>query len=629
MSGPTPTPTPPPPPTPAPTPTPTPAPTPTPTPTPSDEGALPGSSDIVSPATGAASLDQSLLDYILSGGSQLLTTAAPNGLSNPFSPDQGGWTASSQDIDPYTGMVAGDWNVDAFTGGQNVDAYTGLTGGDGNANAYTGGQNVDPLTGGQNSESFTGGSTSLQTPDFNGFSFSGKDTSPLSSPDLLTLNDSTPANANVASDAPGPTYINTANNAGQDQPVWKDFYTDANGVVWNVFQHSDGSLSAQPSGGGPIVFGGIDIERPAPGTPPPPDFVPDPADATPAKPPVPTVLPPLPPDPTQTQPAPTPPTLPPPPDTPQPLPANPPAPAPNPSPPPPPQPGPTTVPYDPMANSPFAKWLLYGNDTPILDFFTNDKNLQIAQNAAAGVAIAAGTVATGGLLLEAAPTVIAGTQTFFATAAAGAQSAYGTATLLATVAGGTLARNPQLAEELEEEVESALPSLENAAQSLESTLPAGESKLASLSNELDTVLPELEETAESTAGRWRTPEVENLLDRARQAGLRVSVNGPEGWTPRQIEAAIKYREVYNQTLDPKKAGDAFHEIAGAASGGTTGADRISFGLVHEFKTSIGVPDVRVLVNALNQAEGYDPEQPAVVTVFDVLNGGKYFVQRGP
>jgi RHS repeat-associated protein len=59
-------------------------------------------------------------------------------------------------------------------------------------------------------------------------------------------------------------------------------------------------------------------------------------------------------------------------------------------------------PYDPMADRPFARWLLYGKDTPVRDFLTNDKNLKVAQDAAALVAITAAAIATGGLAAEAA-----------------------------------------------------------------------------------------------------------------------------------------------------------------------------------------------------------------------------------
>jgi Predicted lipoprotein of unknown function (DUF2380) len=109
-----------------------------------------------------------------------------------------------------------------------------------------------------------------------------------------------------------------------------------------------------------------------------------------------------------------------------------------------------TVPYDPMANSPLAKWLLYGNDTPIRDFVTNDSNLQIAQNVALGIAVGAATAATGGLLLDAAPAIGASAQSFFATAAAGAQSASASTAALATGASGIVAMNPGLPQELEE-----------------------------------------------------------------------------------------------------------------------------------------------------------------------------------
>jgi len=74
------------------------------------------------------------------------------------------------------------------------------------------------------------------------------------------------------------------------------------------------------------------------------------------------------------------------------------------------------------------------------------------------------------------------------------------------------------------------------------------------------------------------------------------------------------------------AGTAAHNVLGAP---TSGADRMYFGFVNEIKTSIGVPDVSVLVRAMEQAESYGPGQPAVVTVLDMLNGVKYFVQRGP
>jgi hypothetical protein len=122
-----------------------------------------------------------------------------------------------------------------------------------------------------------------------------------------------------------------------------------------------------------------------------------------------------------------------------------------------------------MADSPFAKWLLYGNDTPILDFLTDDRHLQTAQNVAAGVAIGAGTIATGGMLLEVAPGALAA-------AGAAAESATASATvaaqtiaanpLLASAAGGgalgAIAKSPELEEELVETAETLGPELEEA-----------------------------------------------------------------------------------------------------------------------------------------------------------------------
>ena len=69
-----------------------------------------------------------------------------------------------------------------------------------------------------------------------------------------------------------------------------------------------------------------------------------------------------------------------------------------------------------------------------------------------------------------------------------------------------------------------------------------------------------------------------------------------------------------------------HDALGAP---TSGPDRYYFGFVAEIKTSVGVPNLSVLVNAMQQAESYDPGRPGVVAVLDMLNGVKYFVQRGP
>jgi hypothetical protein len=79
-----------------------------------------------------------------------------------------------------------------------------------------------------------------------------------------------------------------------------------------------------------------------------------------------------------------------------------------------------------MADSPVAKWLLYQKDSPVLDFLTNDSNLKAAQNFFMGVAIVAGSIATGGMVAEYAVAtwgVSAGTASLIGGGAAGA---YGT-----------------------------------------------------------------------------------------------------------------------------------------------------------------------------------------------------------
>jgi len=122
---------------------------------------------------------------IVSGADQLLSSAVPGGLSDPFDPAQGGWVASSQSVDPYTGMAGGRDTLNAFTGVQNVDPFTGVTAENDNPNFYTGDQNVDPFSGVQNAESFTGGGGNL-----------------LNSPNLLASNGPIVANVSGSNDAP-------------------------------------------------------------------------------------------------------------------------------------------------------------------------------------------------------------------------------------------------------------------------------------------------------------------------------------------------------------------------------------------------------------------------------------------
>ncbi len=65
-----------------------------PTPSPTDEGE-------------ALSVDSSTAALSDSGADQLLSSAVPDGLSNPYDSPQGGWAVGSQEVDPNTRAVSG------------------------------------------------------------------------------------------------------------------------------------------------------------------------------------------------------------------------------------------------------------------------------------------------------------------------------------------------------------------------------------------------------------------------------------------------------------------------------------------------------------------------------------------
>jgi hypothetical protein len=121
------------------------APTPISLPTPTGEGEALGPPDASTSALSAA-LDESILTDIDSGAAQLLSTAAPDGLSDPFNSAQGGWIVGSQEVDPYTNVAVASGTLNPFVG-QEVDPYTNVAADGANPNAFTGDQNVDPFTG--------------------------------------------------------------------------------------------------------------------------------------------------------------------------------------------------------------------------------------------------------------------------------------------------------------------------------------------------------------------------------------------------------------------------------------------------------------------------------------------------
>jgi hypothetical protein len=147
--------------------------------------------------------------------------------------------------------------------------------------------------------------------------------------------------------------------------------------------------------------------------------------------------------------------------------------------------------------------------------------------------------------------------------------------------------------------------------------------------------PELQQSTGGGGGPGPTPlrvqDILDLLQELNEADIDViSVKGGNEWTKKELEALAAYGDVLEESGYHTKAGDAFHEALGVASGGTTGSDRVMFNFVNEIKTSYGPPDVGDFTKALKQAEGHAAlgnYDGAVVTVYDVLNGVKYFVQR--
>jgi hypothetical protein len=127
-------------------------------------------------------------------------------------------------------------------------------------------------------------------------------------------------------------------------------------------------------------------------------------------------------------------------------------------------PGPNPNNYDPMQDRWFAKWLLYGNDTPIRDALTNDSNLQTAQNAAAvvgvGAALAAGALA-------AAPAVVAAYTEMGMTVA----SRYPVAAAIAVAVGAGMSNSSSPSWNVSSGVQAMTHELDSLAPEIENALP--------------------------------------------------------------------------------------------------------------------------------------------------------------
>jgi hypothetical protein len=148
-----------------------------------------------------------------------------------------------------------------------------------------------------------------------------------------------------------------------------------------------------------------------------------------------------------------------------------------------------------------------------------------------------------------------------------------------------------------------------------------------------TELSELSALGEFRGQRATIQDIQDLLQELKDADIQViSVKGVNEWAQTEREALRVYHEVNQDTGLFTEAGDAFHEAVRAASGGETGPDRIDFNFVNEIKTSAGHPGLRIFTKALKAGERHAVEglyDGAVVTVYDVLNRVKYFVQRAP
>jgi hypothetical protein len=366
----------------------------------------------------ADALDEPVLTDIGSGAELLLSTALPDGLSDPFNPSQDGWIVGS----PGAGTDESQNPTNPFVG-QDVDPYTNLIADGINPNAYIGDQNVDPFSGiATSGVAGPGLGDTSQMLASNAPMSPGDPADPPPSagpPNPASALTSEKGQMFVSNDLLGPE--NRIGEATINGVQYAQYQVNIAGVIYNVYAND--MMWQDKSWAVPVAAAPTQATQP----PPLPSANPSPT-------PPPTASPPPAPPPTTAPPAPGP------------------------------QTGSGTVPFDPLADSPVARWLLAGSgDTPIRDFFTNDSHLKIAQYGALGVAGIAATIATGGAILEAAPGLFGG--------GAGIASSTTAATVapLATGAAGVVAADPQLPDEVEEAVANTLPTF---ADEIEETVPS-------------------------------------------------------------------------------------------------------------------------------------------------------------
>jgi len=193
-------------------------------------------------AENAASDDFAVADRD-SGADQLLSTAFPDGLSNPFSSAQGGWDVGLQSANSDTDVATGG-NPNAFTGGENINPYTGLSTDAANSNSFTGQSSDDSLDDPQNAWSTSGRG--------------GMDTR-----GMLALKD--PLNAgNIATDAT--MDFSSGQRGGYASAGGTPDTVASNGSVSTPSSHDDKAISNSVNSAnlGPDTVGGIRVEQSQP-----------------------------------------------------------------------------------------------------------------------------------------------------------------------------------------------------------------------------------------------------------------------------------------------------------------------------------------------------------------------------
>jgi len=579
-----------------------------------------------------------------SGASQLLSTAFSPGLSNPYDPAQGRWMSASLGINPFTTATGDD--AGGFTAGQSIDSFTGQPSEDDNPNSYTTGQNINPSSGSQDTESFSGGGAPTQTPpptnsEWAAFGLSGPPAPLIASPDLQALNEAIPANPNLASDATSTAPVPPPLQVVEEQWAYTAMAADqAFSTYYWRFDAPDGTMYAlTPAGGGPVVIystsdnsviGRLDANgnfvnagTQQPDALQPPQQTPTPQQTTPTPTATPTI-------PQLTADAdaqlnaaiqqavgPADPNT-----------AN---------------AGPPTGIDDVLAGTNAAPSdPTQGQPSDQAGSYSGESASQIQEEnwdaAKAGMWDSVVDMAQGLMnmsLMALNPAGLLGPKPSLDWAKSGPPAPTGDPVRDAELqdnytSGGWVTTTISLA--LPIGAEGILDSALSASSKLPALTGLGMGGGGEVVGFMEQWLAQFGESSVLEGGAaWHTQEVEEALQAMRDSGLRVSANGPESWTARQIEGAIEYQKAFMEVYDNggtishagSAGGGAFHDFMEAAE---RGIDARYFNANVEYKTSFGTPSADTVLDAVAQVERYAPGQLNVVHFFDMLNGVKYFIQ---